>query len=94
MNFLMNELRTNEQIHNDHRSFSEKLEERLREVRRAYRHVFEGVEGDRVLDDLKRWSRLEQCGFDESHARMAFSEGQREMVRYILKEVEKSKQGD
>jgi|GEM_PF-2445911 len=88
------ELRTPEQIHNDHRCFSEKWEEQLKAVRRAYAHVFSGKEGERVLEDLKRWSRFEQCGFDESHARMAFHEGEREMVRYILKEIEKSKQGD
>jgi len=87
------ELRTPEQIHNDHRSLSEKLEARANAIARAYVHVFGGKEGQLVLDDLKAFSRLGCSSFSESHPYMAYCEGEKETVRYILREIERGKEG-
>jgi len=90
----MNPLRTTEEIVAEYEVLNVRLAAAARELEDAYRHIFSGKEGQLVIGDLMGkfgWGKrcVEQSLFSESHAQMAFREGQRDVVRHILWQLKK-----
>jgi hypothetical protein len=54
--------------------------------------VLDTPAGERVLQRIVAEAGLFQESFSESHARMAFREGQRNLARWLLTEVERVRQ--
>jgi len=69
---------------------TKRVEAERQALRRAYAQLFSGEVGSRVLDDLLRrygWRdgvELSSYRVGMPHADMAFVEGQKEVVRYVL----------
>jgi len=67
-----------------------RIAEQKQAIKRAYAQLFSGEVGARVLDDLLRrygWREgveLASYRVGMPHADMAFVEGQKEVVRYVL----------
>jgi len=80
--------------------YNDSWKERSIQKTRAYVHTFGSKEGQAVLADLllqAGWRQgVENLNFygEDTHASMAFREGQREIVRHILRTLNKAKQED
>jgi hypothetical protein len=53
------------------------------ELHRAYRRIFESLDGRAVMDDLERRGCFLRSSFDPDPGRTAFNEGRRSLVLHI-----------
>ena len=66
------------------------------DLKKSYQHLFATDDGDKVLDDLGKRFNLDRSTFSTDAMEMAFLEGQRSVMLFILRSIteEKEKQQD
>jgi hypothetical protein len=63
-----------------------------KDLKQSYQHLFATDDGDKVLDDLGKRFNLDQTTFSSDAMEMAFLEGQRSVMLFILRAITDQKE--
>jgi len=58
------------------------------ERRELYNAVFNNIEGKKVIKDMAKLCQIDHSSIDSDPIKMAYKEGQKELYRRIIKQLE------